>query len=113
VWPLVRNITANSKGGLGYVVDLSKLCDVVAHREAKAVVCVSVSWDETRNDQNSFVRVRTGNKKLVYCYKPETKQKSSHWKIPHTPYPKKARLVRSNIKSMLDIMVSTGKFCNI
>jgi hypothetical protein len=110
VWPLVRNITANSKGGLEYVVDLSELCALVAHRKAEAVVCVTVSCDEARNDQNSLVRVITGDKKLVYCYKPETKQKSSHWKTPLSPYPKKARLVRSNTKSMLFILYLLGSF---
>jgi hypothetical protein len=30
VWSLVRNITANSKGGLEYAVDISELCALVA-----------------------------------------------------------------------------------
>ena len=38
----------------------------------------------------------------VYAYDPETKTQSSQWKSPGSPRPKKARQVRSNIKSMLN-----------
>jgi hypothetical protein len=37
----------------------------------------------------------------VYGYDPEIKQQSSQWKSPNSPRPKKARQVRSNVKSML------------
>jgi hypothetical protein len=37
----------------------------------------------------------------VYCYDPETKQQLSQWKFPNSPWPKKARQVRSNVKPML------------
>jgi hypothetical protein len=43
VWPLVRDITANSKGRLEYAVDLRELCALVANQKADAVVCVNVS----------------------------------------------------------------------
>jgi hypothetical protein len=48
-------------------------------------------------------------KNWVYCYTPETKQKSCHWKTPHS-IAKESRLVRLNIKSMLVILVTTGSF---
>lgn len=43
MWPLVRDITANSKGGLEYAVALRELCALVANQKADAVVCVNVS----------------------------------------------------------------------
>jgi len=46
--------------------------------------------------------------KRVYGYDPETKQQSSQWKSPNSPWPKKARLVHSNVKFML-IVFSTSK----
>jgi len=45
----------------------------------------------------------------VYSYDPETKQQSSQWKLPNSPWPKKARQVRSNVKSMLIFFFSTLK----
>jgi outer membrane lipoprotein-sorting protein len=53
-----------------------------------------------RHDLNFLYRVITGNESWVYGYDLETKQKSSQWKTPSSPHPKKARQVRSNIKSM-------------
>ena len=45
--------------------------------------------------------VITGDESWVYGYDPETKQQSSQWKIPTSPRPKKARQVKSNLKSMI------------
>jgi len=46
-------------------------------------------------------RVITGDESWVYGYDPETKQQSSQWKSPRSPRPKKARQVKSNLKSMI------------
>jgi hypothetical protein len=40
-------------------------------------------------------------KSWCYTYDPETKQASSQWKNSNSPRPKKARQVRSNVKTML------------
>jgi len=45
--------------------------------------------------------VSMGDETWVYAYNPETKTQSSQWKSPGSPRPKKARQVRSNVKSML------------
>ena len=45
--------------------------------------------------------VVTGDETWIYGYDPETKQQSSQWKSPASPRPKKARQVRSNVKSMM------------
>jgi len=38
---------------------------------------------------------------MVYEYDPETKQQSSQWKSASSPRTKKARQVKSNVKTML------------
>ena len=43
----------------------------------------------------------TGDETWVYGYDPDTEQQSSQWKSPNSPRSKKARQVRSNVKSML------------
>jgi hypothetical protein len=46
-------------------------------------------------------RIITGDETWVYGYDPETKLQSSQWRSPSSPRPKKARQVRSNVKTML------------
>ena len=53
------------------------------------------------NDPSFLSNVITSDETWVYAYDPETKTQSSQWKILGSPQPKKARQVRSNIKSML------------
>jgi len=48
-----------------------------------------------------LLNVITGDETWVYAYDLETKTQSSQWKSPGSPRPKKARQVRSNIKSTL------------
>ena len=43
----------------------------------------------------------TGDESWVYVYDPETKQQSSQWKSSTSPRPKKARQLKSNVKSMI------------
>ena len=45
----------------------------------------------------------------MYSYDPETKPQSLQWKLPNSPWPKKARQVRSNVKSMLIFFFPTLK----
>jgi hypothetical protein len=71
-------------------------------KQRRVLVCQEL-LDEVRNDQNFLSRVITGDETWVYCYDPETKQQPSQWKSSSSPRPKKARQVRSNIKSMLVI----------
>jgi hypothetical protein len=46
-------------------------------------------------------RIITGDETWVYGYDPETTLQSSQWRSPSSPRPKKARQVRSNVKTML------------
>jgi len=38
-----------------------------------------------RNDPNFLSRVITGDESWLHSYDPETKQQSSHWKMPSSP----------------------------
>jgi len=53
------------------------------------------------DDETFLSRVITGDESWVYGYDAETKRQSSQWKSPMSPRPKKARRVKSNLKSML------------
>jgi hypothetical protein len=54
---------------------------------------------QARDDPN--FNIITGDETWAYGYDPETKQQLSQWKSPNSLLPKKARQVRSNVKSML------------
>jgi hypothetical protein len=58
---------------------------------------------QARDNHNFISSIITSDKTWVYGYDPETKQHSSQWKSPNSPQLKKARQVRSNVKSMLII----------
>jgi len=53
------------------------------------------------NDETFLSRVINGDESWVSGYDPETKRQSSQWKSPTSPRPKKARQVKSNLKSMI------------
>ena len=53
------------------------------------------------DDETFLSRVITGDESWVYGYDPETKQQSSQWKSPVSPRLKKAKQVKSNLKSMI------------
>jgi len=57
--------------------------------------------ERAQNNPNFISSVITGDESWVYCYDPETKQMSSQWKTASFPRPKKARHVKSNVKTML------------
>ena len=57
--------------------------------------------ERAQNDPNFMSSLITGDESWVYGYDPETKQMSSQWKTPSSPRPKKARQVKSNVKTML------------
>lgn len=63
-------------------------------------VCQSLK-ERTQNDPGFIKNVITGDETWVYDYDIETKRQSSQWKSVTSPRPKKARQVRSNVKTML------------
>jgi len=71
---------------------------LTADQKQQCVVCTKLR--QLASDDETLSRVTTGES-WVYGYDPETKQQSSQWKSPTSPRPKKARQVKSNVKSMI------------
>ena len=57
--------------------------------------------EELKNDPQFLTEVVTGYDSWCYGYDPESQQQSTQWKSPNSPRPKKARQVRSNVKTQL------------
>jgi hypothetical protein len=73
-------------------------------------LCISVFRElkqQARDDPNFISNIITGDETWVYGYDPETKQQLSHWKSPNSPQLKKVRQVRSNVKSMLIVFLTS------
>ena len=63
-------------------------------------ICIDLR-DRDQNDPKFMSSVINGDECWVYGYDPETKQMSYQWSASSSPRPKKARQVKSNIKTML------------
>jgi len=72
----------------------------VDQKQQRLDVCLDLKQNSA-NDPSFLSNVITGDETWVYAYDLETKTQSSQWKSPGSPWPKKARQVRSNFKSML------------
>jgi len=72
----------------------------VDQKQQQLEVCLDLKANGV-NHPSFLSNVITGDETWVYTYDPETKIQSSQWKSPGSTRPKKARQVRSNIKSML------------
>ena len=70
----------------------------VDQKQERLDVCLDLK-ENAANNPIFLSNVITGDE--TYAYNPETKTQSSQWKCPRSPQPKKARQVRSNIKSIL------------
>jgi len=71
----------------------------VDQKRRRLDICLDLK-ENAANDPSFLSNVITGDETWVYAYDPETKTQSCQWKSPGSPQPKKARQVRSNIKSM-------------
>jgi [histone H3]-lysine36 N-dimethyltransferase SETMAR len=63
--------------------------------------------ERAANDAAFLSSIITGDETWVFGYDPETKRQSSQWKTPSSPRPKKARQVRSSVKTMLIVFFDT------
>jgi len=72
----------------------------VDQKQQRLDICLDLE-ENAANDPRFLWNVITGDETWVYAYDPENKTESSQWKSPGSPRPKKARQLRSNIKSML------------
>src|SRR5215510_13453377 len=81
----------------------AKLVPKVLTDEQKArrqTVCEEM-LERLQVDPNFLDKVVTGDETWVYEYDPETKRQSAEWHTASSPKPKKARLSKSRVKSML------------
>jgi hypothetical protein len=66
---------------------------------------VYMELHQIASDDATFLsRVITGDESCIYGYNSEKKQQSSQWRSPNSPRPKKARHVKSKVKSMFIIL---------
>jgi len=73
-------------------------------KQQRVNVCTELC--QLTSDEEMFLsRVITDDESWVYD--PETKQQPSQWKSPTSPRPKKARQVKSNLKSMIITLFDT------
>jgi histone-lysine N-methyltransferase SETMAR len=56
---------------------------------------------ELSGNEGMFDRVITGDETWCFQYDPETKRQSKQWKTQDSPWPKKARMSRSQVKTIL------------
>jgi len=63
-------------------------------------VCLDL-LDHLEREPEFFSRVITGDESWILEYDPETKRQSQEWHTANSPCPKKARMSKSKIKSML------------
>lgn len=56
---------------------------------------------ESKKDRNFLYNIVTGDETWCFQYDPETKRQSAEWKHPDEPNPKKSRLEKSKVKTML------------
>ena len=69
-------------------------------KDSRVVICQELKETVT-NDTTLLLNVIRGDESVVYAYDLETKLQSSQWKIPVSPRPKKARMQKSKLKTML------------
>jgi len=76
-------------------------------KETRRNVCLDL-LERIENDKIFFQHVITGDETWIFEYDPDTKRQSSEWHTCNSPRPKKARMSKSKIKTML-ICFSTIK----
>jgi len=75
---------------------------VLTHDQKDSRVAICQELKETViNDPTLHLNVITGDESFIYAYDPEKKLQSSQWKSPGSPRPKKARMQKSKLKTML------------
>ena len=97
-------MSANSERTAEHASDCSEVCaESVDDPGSERQLSSDLSETEATviNDPTLLLNVITGDESIVYAYDPETKLKYSQWKSPGSPRPKKARMQKSKLKTML------------
>ena len=71
------------------------------HQKQNRILIARDLLDRVGSEPNFMERVVTGDESWVFEYDPETKRQSCEWHSPGSPRPRKARMSKSRIKSML------------
>lgn len=69
-------------------------------KEHRVTICREL-LERLETDPNLLDRVITGDETWIFEYDPETKRQSAEWHTSASPRPKKARMSKSKVKSML------------
>jgi histone-lysine N-methyltransferase SETMAR len=70
-------------------------------KERRLQVC-SELLERVQSEGDEFLnKIITGDETWIFQYDPETKRQSQQWKTPLSPRPKKARMSKSKVKTML------------
>jgi hypothetical protein len=67
---------------------------------SRSDVCLDLV-DRLEREQQFFSRVITGDESRILEYDPETKRQSREWHTANSPFPEKAKINKSKIKSKL------------
>ena len=96
-------LSADFDRGFEHEMHCRKVCSLPAHTGPKKHLFDFQSdlKNQIESDPNFLSKVIMGDESWCYGYDPETKEASCQWKTPTTQRPKKARQVRSNVKTML------------
>jgi len=66
-------------------------------KDSRVAICQELK-ETVINDPTLLLNVITGIESIVYAYDPETKLRSSQWKSPASPRPKKSTYVKKKIE---------------
>ena len=69
---------------------------------------VRICWEDSKLNQNFLHKVITEDESWVFDYDPETKRQSEEWYTKSSPRPKKARMSRSRVKTIIVFFDSRG-----
>jgi len=72
----------------------------IEQKDNRKDVCLHL-LERIQGDRNFLKKVITGDETWIFQYGPETKRQSQEWHTSAAPHPKKARMSKSKIKSML------------
>jgi len=88
-------------------LDMRKVCAKMVPKNLKTEqkasrwdVCLDL-LDRLEREPEFFSRVITDDESWIFAYDPETKRQSREWHAANSPHPKKARVSKFKIKSIL------------
>ena len=108
----MRDRSTHFGGQFEHETHFCEICAKTAERrpEGPSRFCLQ-GTQQVRDDPNCICNIITSDETWVYGFDPETKQQQSWWRSPNSPRPRKARQVRSIVKSMLIVFSRHPRHC--